>query len=93
MTGSGKGYNMYNVQEAEFWKQRVDRENLYATYRNVSGFVPSEAPSSARSTASRASSVTRNKIQNLEQMLMDERSKRQELEKKLQAILEGSNEQ
>lgn len=85
---------MYNVQEAEFWKQRVDRENLFAAYRNFAGYVPPSESGSSRSSRtgrtgmSRASTATRNKIDSLEKMLLEERSKREEIEKKLQSLLE-----
>lgn len=78
---------MYNVQEAEFWKQRVDRENSFASRRQP---PPSEIGSMATTKLSRASSTTRTKIENLEHMLLEERLKRQELERKLETLLENS---
>ncbi|KAG8467167.1 hypothetical protein KFE25_000483 [Diacronema lutheri] len=84
MAASGKAYNMFNVQEAEFWKQRVERENLHASLRSMPAL--SDVGSALGSKVSGASSSTRSKIEHLETMLHEERSKRKALERKLDAL-------
>lgn len=82
-----RSYNMYDVQGAEFWKQRIERENFYSSQRFADEDTSSVAGSS---TSSKISSVTRAKIQSLEKVLEEEREKRMAIEKRLESILESS---
>lgn len=73
------------MQEAEFWKQRIDRENLYAA--SLRPAPPSELGSGLSSkVSSRASSITRTKMEHLESMLIEERLKRKQLEQRLSEL-------
>ena len=90
---------MYNVQLSEFWKQRVGRENVHNSpamldlddddTRSVLSDASSlRAPS--ESAVSTTSSVTRVKIQELEEKLESERKKRVEVENQLKQMKTGS---
>jgi len=89
-----KQYNMYNVQQAEMWKQRVARENTYNTPIAESEYGDDDRSSmmsgSTRLTSVRpksdlsvASSNTVRKIEELERKLEAERRKRESVEQQL----------
>ena len=77
---AAKQYNMYNVQLSEFWKQRVGRENVHNAPipLGADGEPEDDAMSSyselrAPSEISRVSTVTQQKINELEAKLDEEK--------------------
>merc|ERR1712087_157822 len=91
-------YNMYNVQAAEMWKQRVARENNYNSPipDDCTSIADSDERSSISGTnisgykpnsnLSVASSRTMRKINELEAQLESERRKREDVESQLKAL-------
>mmetsp|Transcript_41312 Transcript_41312/g.101953 ORF Transcript_41312/g.101953 Transcript_41312/m.101953 type:complete len:80 (-) Transcript_41312:70-309(-) len=71
-------------------KQRVDRENMVALLRPLPSASEVGTTRSSSSRLTTATSVTRTKIENLELMLLEERLKRKDLERKVEAFISGS---
>ena len=87
-------YNMYNVQLSEFWKQRCLKEGIHNApylYDDDESENTSQAPSRsvAASQLSTTSTVTQQKIDELQKKLETERAKRVELEQMLASFQEG----
>lgn len=69
-------YNMYNVQLSEFWKQRCTKEGIHNApylFDEENDDTVSEAPSRAVSQLSTTSTVTQQKIEELQKKLESER--------------------
>ena len=70
-------YNMYNVQLSEFWKQRCTKEGIHNApylFDEDNDDTVSEAPSRAVSQLSTTSTVTQQKIEELQKKLEAERA-------------------
>ena len=70
-------YNMYNVQLSEFWKQRCNKEGIHNApylFDEDNDDTVSEAPSRAVSQLSTTSTVTQQKIEELQKKLEAERA-------------------
>ena len=70
-------YNMYNVQLSEFWKQRCTKEGIHNApylFDEENDDTISEAPSRAVSQLSTTSTVTQQKIEELQKKLEAERA-------------------
>ncbi|KAL1525272.1 hypothetical protein AB1Y20_020135 [Prymnesium parvum] len=88
-------YNMYNVQQCEFWKERVSKEVLrHALYfgDDLDDDLSQLSGSSfANSTRSMTSEASRDKIAQLEMQLQDERRKRIQVENQLKSMSQKRN--